>query len=447
MRFSPAPSAASASLRGLAGLPGPGTTGRWLQRWRPSLVPGAVASLAAFVVGTAAAAAARVTDEEIGAWAVTVGGFVTSDAGGKVSQTIEAAGLPTGKYSIISLAFSTLEKVSEADLAKVGQLKRLGYLEFKDATGLTPAGLAGACQAPALGTLLLHKVPLADADLACLGRVKSLRVLHVRGAPQLTGTVWRQWKGFGVTHLALGGWSCAPDTLPALADLKSITSLTLDGVAGLSGDDFAKGPKFTVGEVDVANMPSLHGQLRPVLAAFPRAASVRLTNFQPDSSDVAALAQFKPMAFLQLAGTGTGDPQVPGLAATTSLVTLHWFHFATAGHDLDRLAAAKSLRHLALTDGQLTDDGLRKVATLPQIETLLLDGTAGITDDGVGALSTMKQLRTLRLNRTPVTGLALTRLAALRRLESLDLTGCSAVTPEAVAAFRKALPKCKVVFP
>lgn len=445
MRFAPAPFASLASHRGPAGQPK--RDGKGWPHWRSCPVPGALAALTAFVIGTATASAARVTDEEIGAWAVTVGGFVTSDAGGKVSQTIEAAGLPAGKYSIISLAFSTLEKVSEADLLKVGQLKRLGYLEFKDATGLTAAGLAGACQAPALGTLLLDKVGLAEADLACLGRLKSLRVLHVRGGPQLTGAVWRQWRGFGVTHLTLGGWSCAPDTLPALADLKSVTSLTLDGVAGLSGEDFAGGPRFTVSELHLSNMPALRGQLRQLLAAFPRTSSVRLTSLPLDPSDVTALAQFKPMTFLQLAGTGTGDPQVAGLASTTSLVTLHWFNFATAGHDLGGLAAARSLRHLALTDGNVTDDGLRQVATLPQIETLLLDGTAGITDDGVSALSTMKQLRTLRLNRTPVTDAALTRLAALRRLESLDLTGCTAVTPEAVSALRKSLPKCKVVFP
>ena len=60
------------------------------------------------------------------------------------------------------------------------------------------------------------------------------------------------------------------------------------------GDDFAKGPKFTVGEVDVANMPSLHGQLRPVLAATVELMALTGGRFQPslDAGQWQAMATF-----------------------------------------------------------------------------------------------------------------------------------------------------------
>jgi hypothetical protein len=388
-----------------------------------------------------------VTDEEVGAWAANLAAFVTTDAAGTVSQTIEPAGLPAGKYSVVSLGFPSLAKVGEEDLARVGQLKRLGFLEFKDAAGLTAAGVAALSQGAPISTLIMRNVPLADADLTCLGRIRTLRTIDIHGAPRLTGTVLREWKSLGLTRLSIGGWSYTEGALAGLADLKSLQSLTLGKLDGLTVDEFAQGLRFSPNDVELAHLPALRGQLRAALRTFPRAASVRLTGLTLDPADLDALAGFKPMTFLQLAETGTGDAQVAAIARSTTLTTLHWFGFATVGTSLDALAACRPLRQLALSNSRVTDDGLRAVATLPQVERLLLDGNSAITDDGIGALAAMKQLRTLRLSGTPVTGAALSQLTALRRLESLELVGCPGVAADDVAAFRKALPRCQVAHP
>ncbi|MFN0130004.1 MAG: hypothetical protein ACKV19_25345 [Verrucomicrobiales bacterium] len=392
-------------------------------------------------------AAPRATDEEVAQWAVTVGAFVTTKSGEKTFQTNEATGLPEGRYQLIALGFPSLARVSESDLVRVGQLRHLSYLEFKDATGLTAAGLAGACAGQSLNMLLLRNLPLTDADLAAIGRLKSLRTLDISGAPKLTGTVWREWKGLTLNRLAIAGTGYAPGSLTALADLKSIQSLTLDAIDGLTSAEFSKGVRFPTPDVELANLPALRGDLRVALAAFPRASSLRLTGQTLDPADLEVVAKFKPMTFLQLSSTGTGDDQVASVARASSLATLHWFHFASPGHSLGALATCKPLRQLALSDSQITDAGLRQLATLTQVERLLLDGNPAITDDGIVALAVMKQLRTLRLSRTPVTDAALTPLTALRRLESLELVGCPGVTPEGMAAIQAALPKCRISYP
>ena len=91
----------------------------------------------------------------------------------------------------------------------------------------------------------------------------------------------------------------------------------------------------------------------------------------------AALARFRDLWFLDMAYTDTGD--------------------ATA----ERLGELTKLRKLNLLQ-TVTDDGLRCIGRLPNLEMLSLQRTA-VTDDGLQHLVALRQLRLLVIGETGVT--------------------------------------------
>lgn len=71
---------------------------------------------------------------------------------------------------------------------------------------------------------------------------------------------------------------------------------------------------------------------------------------------------------------------------------------------------------------QLTDAGVRHLASLPNLRHLNLQGTS-VTDDGLAALAELRSLGTVSLAWTAVTDAGVRALGALDRLERIDLSG------------------------
>ncbi|MSQ93286.1 MAG: hypothetical protein EXR98_01880 [Gemmataceae bacterium] len=74
---------------------------------------------------------------------------------------------------------------------------------------------------------------------------------------------------------------------------------------------------------------------------------------------------------------------------------------------------------------------------------LILGGTE-VTDAGLKELASLKSLHTLDLSGMEVTDAGLKELAGLKSLHTLDLSGME-VTDAGVAELRKALPDCKII--
>ena len=86
---------------------------------------------------------------------------------------------------------------------------------------------------------------------------------------------------------------------------------------------------------------------------------------------------------------------------------------------LELLGGAPWLEWLALSDSQVTDEGVRTlIANHPHLERLEIDGTQ-VTDDGLASLSKLKSLNWVSLDGTHI-------------------------TPEGVAALQAALPYCRI---
>ncbi|RTL37671.1 MAG: serine/threonine protein kinase [Candidatus Melainabacteria bacterium] len=146
-----------------------------------------------------------------------------------------------------------------------------------------------------------------------------------------------------------------------------------------------------------------------------------------------------------------------------------------------------NLSFLCLQDTGITDEGVRRLAPLKQLEgldlkmtdiskpcgylskftklrTLLLDGSrvdlseldnpeltnisanaAAITDELIDALLRHKKLTRISLNRSAISDDQLRRLAALKNLREMSVQDCWNVTASGIKRFRRAKPGCKLL--
>jgi hypothetical protein len=133
------------------------------------------------------------------------------------------------------------------------------------------------------------------------------------------------------------------------------------------------------------------------------------------------LARFKSLQSLNLGGVrDLTDARMKEVARLENLQGLYLFATLVGDPGLKELARLKNLRTLDLSDTRVTDAGLKELAGLKSLQTLNLVGT-GVTDAGLRELARVKSLRWL----------------------DVDVAD---VTAQGVAALRKALPKCRIIF-
>jgi len=145
------------------------------------------------------------------------------------------------------------------------------------------------------------------------------------------------------------------------------------------------------------------------------------------------------------------DPPMPpeylrwltGNVVMSDVIEVSW-HAPHAGAGETRiLSDLPRLKDLRLNMRQLTDDGIRPVATLTQLRRLDL-WCSQITDEALPHLAGLRQLRTLDLYSTQVTDEGLKHLHGLKSLEELKLRGTN-VTQQGASRLRKALPNCEIL--
>jgi Leucine-rich repeat (LRR) protein len=89
------------------------------------------------------------------------------------------------------------------------------------------------------------------------------------------------------------------------------------------------------------------------------------------------------------------------------------------------IARSKSLQALNLGKVKTTDEGLKTVAGIAQMENIIVDGK-GVTDVGIKALAASRSLDTVALTSVKqVTDAGIKELAALPKLQSLILMDCT----------------------
>jgi hypothetical protein len=110
--------------------------------------------------------------------------------------------------------------------------------------------------------------------------------------------------------------------------------------------------------------------------------------------------------------------------------------------DLAPLADFSDLHWLDLQQTQIGDQGLKHLAGLTRLQRLRLDETR-VTDAGLLHLAGMRELRTLNLYKTGVTDKGLVHLAALPNLETLSIQRAQ-VSDAGVGQLQQAMPNLSI---
>ena len=112
---------------------------------------------------------------------------------------------------------------------------------------------------------------------------------------------------------------------------------------------------------------------------------------------------------------------------------------------LKDVAKLQQLEWLILINTKITDAGLKDVAKLRKLEELRLDGTK-ITDEGLKEMAKLENLKGLSLNSTQVTDVGLKDVAKLQNLIAFGLFRTK-ITKAGVAELKKALPNILIYGP
>lgn len=90
-------------------------------------------------------------------------------------------------------------------------------------------------------------------------------------------------------------------------------------------------------------------------------------------------------------------------------------------HNNAREGAVPAMDFLDLSFSDVTDEGLKVVATMTNLKQLRLTGCSRITDAGLAHLSKLTKLTDLCLNDTKITDAGLVHLSKMKSLQSLEL--------------------------
>jgi len=193
---------------------------------------------------------------------------------------------------------------------------------------------------------------------------------------------------------------------------------------------------------------------------------------------LSVLKGWKHLKRLSVRGTKITDTTLQHLSGISTLESLDAGYAQITDVGLELLTPLTNLRELAIGGNKLTDAGLQSLRQLPGLIDLDLSGaertdsglwSVSLTEPGLDAIATLRNLRHLRLNGTLVSSRGIGRLAALTKIEWLDLEGCqriaddvvpmlaafrnlqrvdlagTRVTDKGIAALQRANPKCKIL--
>ena len=321
-------------------------------------------------------------------------------------------------------------------------LAALGSVE--DLTIRFPRPVPGSACFPALGEMarlrrlwVIRLAPLAPDELAPLRSLRRLEALllkesprdescleHVRGLPALEFLALQQTE---VTDAGLRRLAPLTHLRQLLVDGSAVTDAGLEAIAAwpmlsnLALHDYSSWSRAT--------------------ARDPRRSSRKI---QTDAGLV-AVARATRLEQLFLSGQRFTDAGLAALDGLTKLNELSLEGVEATPEGFKHLLAHHQFTSLELAGPGVADAWLPWLANQTQLTTLSLQGR-GITDAGVAAVVVPPSITYLDFSGSSLTDAGLASLATARRgLQILGVRGTQ-VTEEGIAAFRRAQPRCRVLW-
>mmetsp|Transcript_24385 Transcript_24385/g.38269 ORF Transcript_24385/g.38269 Transcript_24385/m.38269 type:complete len:969 (+) Transcript_24385:327-3233(+) len=214
--------------------------------------------------------------------------------------------------------------------------------------------------------------------------------------------------------------ACLHPTQPTNSATSTITLLDLRGSQRLSDRGLLQLSHTPLYSLEVARLDNCHGISGRGLLAFSR-------SYKMHTLSLSNCRRLTDEAVVNISHLG-GSLMTLNLGGSRCLTD----------RSLEAMSGLLELRQLDLSQCDLiTNEGLTNLANLDQIEELSLGWCRLISDDGLEILSghgnRTQTLRVLHLARCPITDDGLVHLSKLKKLQELDLNGCSKLSSQALS--------------
>ncbi|HEV3339250.1 MAG TPA: redoxin domain-containing protein, partial [Pirellulales bacterium] len=292
--------------------------------------------------------------------------------------------------SLEHLRLYTKHNTTDVAAEHLARLKSLRTLS--DHLCLTDKGVALLAKMPHLEQLMLNDEGITDASAPHIARMKSLKWLWFQDCP------------------------ITDSTLDAIADLPNLEYLLISHTR-VTGDGFAHfhgTPSLSILDIDFSP-----AEEQPPVAG-PR----------PHLREIGKLTQLKDLRVSGKGLTGGDLKDIEGLMDLEALdlsSPLENEGVSVDDEGASVLAKLQSLKSLEISNGVLTDAGLKQLSLLPRLEVAQINGQ--FTGEGLLHLAELEKLRHLWVNSPNVTDTGLYELA--RRLPSLQYAQPAHVNNEA----------------
>ncbi len=182
------------------------------------------------------------------------------------------------------------------------------------------------------------------------------------------------------------------------------------------------------------------------LKAISEVDSLRVLELQEclEGGILSALTGPQKLQTLNLRRTGVKNQDIRSIAQNlTSLEFLDLTHCKKVDDRAFKfLSAMPNLHDLYLSGTSMTPAAIADFVNHNQI-TGLDASNCGLTDSFVEQIES-SAIRRLEVNGNPLTDKCFVSLAKIRKLHSVNMSGCSGITEKGIAAFKKLRPKCKL---
>ena len=282
--------------------------------------------------------------------------------------------------------------VGDDALPPLAKLSGLVDLNLSD-TGVTETGLAALAPLDRLETLRFD-LPLSDDGAERLAELPSLRSvnqplrLSARGIAALARLP-------GLERLNLIGEGVTDDALAPVAGMKSLTSLWVQNapvtdaaVESLAGVESLAELHLSGTRVSGDRLGALAGL--PNLRALGLGFGGRSSDYRGDRPTLEAVGTLRNLESLDLDGGGSGPDDFADLADLSRLTFLEVRDVPFTDEAAYHVAALKSLKHLSVQEGSVSDVGVGYLVNLRDLGRVLIRGP--ITRAGLLRLGELPRL-------------------------------------------------------
>lgn len=344
------------------------------------------------------------------------------------------------------------------------KLVRLGLWGGKIDNGV----IALASTMPDLEGISLYETNVDDAGIQALAKLTKLRMLAVLPVERY------EKQGFGPTQ-----WSypfiarraerprITGQALQALAGLKTIESLDLQDAQIQPGDLalLASWPKL--GSLGLPNV--IDEETVKHLQACRELSHLTLGNREITAAELRRLAAWKSLRHLVISCATLSDEALEALSGLESVESIELIDCGLTDEHLKHLHGSPLLTELSLPRNEIhgpglahvaklkikslglefnnvSDETLKDVARLTQVEEIRLSYCLGVTDRGIqsGTLQSMPNLKRLAFRGVKaITDASIDDLAKIKGLEHINIRG-NGLSASGVARLKEAMPQTAI---